>query len=204
MLTELDVVNECLASMGEAPVSSLNANHPYTVAALNKLKRENQKAQSVEWWFNDAYVDAVAVDIGFDPENPDMRIPLGSLTFPNCKVTKVYGPLGQPMSWRGGYLWDHQTSDYVRQDTRVRVVFELRFIDTPPAANEYIAASAILAFQSSFDADSPKAARLKEDRREAYVLLNSEHIRVKKTNLLDRPTTMQSRIRSMGNRPPTR
>jgi len=51
-LTGLNVVNQCLASMGETPLNAVNADHPYVAAALMHLRGASTQEQAKGWWFN--------------------------------------------------------------------------------------------------------------------------------------------------------
>jgi len=55
-LTELDIVNQCLASMGETPVNAVDADHPYIAAARAKLAVASTQEQAKGWWFNTDFV----------------------------------------------------------------------------------------------------------------------------------------------------
>ena len=50
--TTLDVVNDCLAVMGEAPLNTISEDHAFKVAAINILNRNSRNVQARGWWFN--------------------------------------------------------------------------------------------------------------------------------------------------------
>ena len=52
MLTELDVVNSCLETLGISPVNQIDEENDFIASARKKFKEENIKIQTFGWWFN--------------------------------------------------------------------------------------------------------------------------------------------------------
>lgn len=190
MLTELDVVNDMLATMAEAPVTTLNIKHPLIAAGLQKLARASQSMQAQRWWFNCITIDVTPADGTYLVED---QLPCGTIMVwsrnANCPVTL-----------RDGQLLEVNTSEVVTTETRIVVHFEVPFRDLPVSANLAVAAKALLDFQVLYDGDGARTTLLKDDAKEKKALMTAEHMRVNKVNLLDRPGTLHSRERVRGRR----
>src|SRR5690606_23746633 len=52
----LDIVNACLATMGETPLNSLEEDHSYKAAAEEKLRRSHESLSSRSLWFNSEWL----------------------------------------------------------------------------------------------------------------------------------------------------
>ena len=54
-MTKLDIINDMLATIGEAPLNELDARHPHVAAGLRILDQKNREIQvngGAGWWFN--------------------------------------------------------------------------------------------------------------------------------------------------------
>lgn len=190
-MIELDVVNQQLATMAEAPVTSLNIKHPYIAAGLNKLALANQTIQTDRLWFN--VIDVLVTPLA-DTWIIDQDLPCGTIS------VWAKDP-SRPVTWRAGQLlayYDEYTP--IKVPTWVTVHFEEIFRDLPLSANLAVAAQAVLDFQRDFDADSTKTRLLEQDLARKLAKMNAEHIRTRKTNLLTRASTAYSKFRVRGQR----
>ena len=52
LVTQLTVVNACLASMGEEPINSLAEENAFVNSAKFALENANINEQSAGWWYN--------------------------------------------------------------------------------------------------------------------------------------------------------
>jgi hypothetical protein len=192
MLTELQVVNAQLATMGEAPLPSLDIPHPYVVAGIAKLAEQNKLIQARGWWFNTRKVTLT----------PDTVDPYAITDLPTGTL-QVYALDGTPLSLDEDLaLYDHKEEAVVTTAREVRVVREIAFASLPILANLYVAAAAVYHFQSDFDSDGEKRRTLGEQMTMRYAELHAEHIRVMKTNLLyGRDSTAYKLLSVRGNRP---
>lgn len=190
-MIELDVVNEQLATMAEAPVTSLNIRHPYISAGLNKLALANQSLQTDRLWFN-------VIDVLVTPVDGtwliDDELPCGTISVWSKDPSK-------PVTWREGQLLAYSDYEPIQVPTWVTVHFEVPFRDLPLSANLAVAAQAVLDFQRVYDSDSTKTAQLEKDAARKLAKMNAEHIRTRKVNLLARPSTAYARFRVRGTRP---
>lgn len=188
-LTELDVVNAQIATMGEAPITSLTLPHPYVAAGLNKLRLASRQTQAVGWWFNTGTYTLTP-----DPE-ADYVI-TGQLP---CGVLSIRGPYGEAVSLRGEKLYDHRAQAIRTQRIcGVSVTYELPFGELPPSAQQYVMDRAVLAFQSDFDSSDSRTALCKQNVAASYVIMNQEHIRTIKMNKLRNPGTYEAILAARG------
>lgn len=189
MLTELDVVNAQLATMGEAPLNDLTIPHPYVSAGLGYLRKTSRQTQALGWWFNTKLVDLTP-----DPENAysvEGQLP--------CGVLSMRGPYGYAVSMRGTGVYDHVEGQMLeKQLNGVSVTYELPFVDLPPTAQQYVMDKAVLAFQKEFDGSDRKTQLLQNDVNASYVIMNQEHIRTVKANKLRNPNALSALLAIRG------
>lgn len=187
-ITSLDVINGCLATLGETPLNSLDDDHTYKPAALNYLTNSNREMQARGWWFNTEQVT-------LDPDATTKRItiPQDALkVFPIERISPAYGT-------RGKYLYDTYNST-TEWDVPVTlgIVRCLVFDDLPFLAACLVQYDAIAKFQKEYDADGQKLSILGQQRTEARVNLVAEDIRNRKTNLLLTPSSVRSMLSIAG------
>lgn len=188
MYSELDVVNACLASMGEAPVPNLTMPHPYIAAAIKMLTKHNKLVQSQRWWFNTTKVTLTPVAPTY---TVSASLPTGAVHIQVPR--KVYTLNGD------GTVYDHTEGEVVTAAFDAFVIRELDYEALPPEANAYIADCTVLEFQSRFDGDSTKAALLREQKRDSFVALNAQNTRLLKPSMFSRIASKLNDIR--GDRP---
>lgn len=198
MATKLDIVNDCLASMGEVPLNTLTEQHAFKTAALSCLSRKLKSTQSRGWWFN-----TETVVLKPDPTNGFITLPGDCLKWlSGTKATDTFIPY-RPKPWlieRGTRLYDTRNRTYVlTEEVTGTIVREIPLEDLPQVANDYIAAATVLQFQSDFDADNNKRQYLAETLRAAQIALNAEETRQTKVNLLNSNARL-ARIKRVTNR----
>lgn len=176
-LTELDVVNACIGSLGEAPLNSLDEDHDLVAQARNVFKKQSFQVQSVGWWFNKESVQLLP-----DPVSGYIMVPNDCASLDhrskNPQVTirgrRLYQPYAGPD--QDPYKFDKPlTINYIRV---------VPFDELPPTAQVYISARTVLRFQTTFDGDELKTRQLTDEEREAFIFFNTEHIRNVRANLL--------------------
>lgn len=186
-LSELDVVNDMLATLGESPLNAIEDDHPMVAAGVRALKVASWREQAKGWWFNketvtlapdaDGYIMTPADAISVDPVSPSNEF-----------------------VQRGRRLYNPSTTSYkFTASVECKLIRSVPFEDLPPSAAAYVAQCAILAFQTSFDADPGKVREIKQSRADALMALNAEHIRNQQVNLLYRPS-MQAKLGFIGYR----
>jgi len=199
MATTLDVVNECLATLGEAPLNTLNEPHVYKGAALSALSKANKSAQSRGWWFN-----TEAMTVTPAPTTGQMQLPGDCLRWASGVRASDTLARGMPKPWavqRGSRLYDTRNRTYVfTEEVAGEITRLVPFEDLPVEANDFVAADTVLRFQSRFDADNSRRQELAQARTEASILLNAEQTRQAKVNLINNNSRLQrikSRVRGL-------
>lgn len=183
--SELDVVNACLGILSELPVASLDDEHDLVAAARNALRVVNMREQAKAWWFNKEITTLV----------PDVES--GHITLPGDTIR--IDPTDESLNYvqRGNKLYQATASAATdkykfTRPVQCALIRLLPYDELPPAAQDYIATSAVLHFSKSFDADANRIAELKDERREAYTVLNAEHIRNVNANRLRSPSMQRA------------
>jgi len=186
--TTLDVVNDCIALLGESPLNSLEEDHPMVASALAKLRVANTREQAKSWWFNRELVDLQPDPITnfvFIPEDTISIDPLNPWTHLVARGRRLYDPNG------AGYT--------IGRAVRVRMVRKVPFEDLPALAKVYIGICAQLDFGKDYDADARKTELLLNEKRETYTVLNAENIRATDSNLLYRGSVL-AKMNMLGGR----
>ena len=186
-ITELDVVNDCLATLGEAPLNAIEEDHPLVAPALRDLRTVNMREQAKGWWFNKELVR-----LPHDPVTGYVNIPADTI---NVDPANPWTHLVQ----RGRRLYDPQRDEGYRIGRPVvcTLIRKLSFDDLPPLMQTYVSYRTQQEFQKNYDADRVKAQQIADAAREAYLVLRAEHIRNQGANLLFRTSTME-RMNNLG------
>lgn len=175
MLTELDVVNECLASMGRSPLQSLAAaTTPIVASARDIFNRANLTLQKSGWYFNIEQVTLAA-----DAVANSYPIPSDVLAL----RPRVNPPW---LSIRGRTLYDNRNGRPLEAgaDLTVTITRLVPFDDLPIHAQDAVAAQTVVDFQNAYDGDSIKIKAAEKRYASAYIEMKSEHSRVVQANML--------------------
>lgn len=171
--TTLDVVNEMLATLGEAPLNTLEEEHPLVPAALRTLALNTRKALTEDWWFTREYVTLVP-----DPITGEIAVPADALSIDPVKPYDNYVR-------RGRRLYDPENATYnIARTLKCRILRDIEFEDLPMSAAEYVSLRAQLSFNKAYDGDQTKIKLLSDDLRQARIILRAEHIRNIQANFL--------------------
>lgn len=168
MASTLDVVNDCLATLGEAPLNTLLEPHEFRGTAQRLLAKASRRIQQTGWWYNLESITLVP--------NPDGQIVLPSDALKwqsgvRSSDTLVRSEAKPWMVDRGGRLYDTRTRSFVHTESVTgELVRELPFEQTPAVINDYIAAETVLKFQSNFDGDNSR----RQELTQAWILARTE------------------------------
>lgn len=190
MVTQLRVVNDCLAVMGEAPLNSLQESHEYKAAALNRLKATSERLQVRDgngWWFN---CETLTLTVNASDLRIYLPADIASMTVLDKRPT---------LAQRGRVLYnlDEGTDKFeVGTSYTARLVRLLPFESIPLTVAEYIAVETVLGFQNEYDGDQTKTRNLMQEATMRRMLAMSEHVRNRKVNMLDNSVGL-SRIRNI-------
>jgi hypothetical protein len=184
MTTTLDVLNHQLNVIGESPVSTVSSDHPSVLAAMVELNRVKREMQTKGWWFNTEY------DLKLTPNE------LGQILVPSDTLYIFpHNPYAHLVK-RGGKLYDPVKHTFVI-DTPiyVDVVLLLPVEDLPESAAMYVMHKSAYDFYVNDDGDETKSNRLEKQVDRAWAILQSEELKMSRTNAKRRPQTAQLRYR---------
>ncbi|WYW02952.1 tail protein [Pseudomonas phage vB_PpuP-Villemi] len=172
-ITELDIVNACLQSMGRSPINSVASGSPIIASALASLRTCMMQEQAIGWWFNNEVVKLSA------QTNGQVSCPADTL-----KLTTDQNPPW--LSTRGQLLYDNRIGDYFTTTGQITVALTrlIPLDKLPYQAAMLVQCASVLNFQKAFDADAAKIDTASQDYRKALSLMNTEHIRSVQANML--------------------
>lgn len=159
-MTDLEAVNQVLASVGESPVNTTATAHPEVVAIMAVLKSENIRRQARGWWFN-KYVT----------NHPGGALPAG---------TSYARPLKRSLSYfaRGTELRDAKTGLVVSGAVpELEIQTVVPFSSLPDEFANYVTAAAAVSYAIEFDADEVHLAAARLQLEAAEVMVHRLHIR---------------------------
>lgn len=176
MLSELDVINEMLSVLGEAPLNEIDEEHPLVPAAKRILRIATYRIQSESWWFN-----RELVTLHPDPTTGEVLTPADSIRADP-----------QDRTWdliqRGRRLYDTTNATYeIGKDVPVVLIRLIPFTDLPPTAQQVISLAAQVEFNKAHDADETKLRLLVSTLQEYTLRLRAEHTRNVDANLINAP-----------------
>lgn len=161
--TELEAVNEMLAAIGEAPVSTLTP--PLTAevqVAVDTLRNISRKIQLKGWWFNEEENYLIALDVNSKAPIPGNAINIDVTTEqPNVDLVQ-----------RDGFMYDKVSHSFVLTSApKCTITFFLPFTDLPEAAREYIKIKAARVFQDRTVGSTEHHSFTQQDEAEAYATI---------------------------------
>lgn len=169
---ELDVVNACLATVGETPLVELEDDHDLVAAARRTMRQSNLAVMHRPWWFNTDYSTLQVANDHF------IYVPRDAVAVNVCDR--------DDLTLRGRRLWNRFKSTYeMEYPVRVIVTRDLPFEDLPSPAQLHLLNHTVAAFQANMDGDNNKKPDLQRALQESYINLNSEHARQIKLNGLE-------------------
>lgn len=181
LMTELDIVNRCLATMGELPLNSIEGSrNPVVTNARNAFRDKTIDEQAAGWWYN-------IEQIKLAPVSPDAS-GRGEYKAPSDTLALATDQDFNPawLTLRGSRLYDTGKGEYHTGDRPmdVRLVRLVPFDDLPYSAQRLIRDATVLKFQMDYDGDELKIQEAQGQYREAYGNCMTDHIRSVKANLL--------------------
>jgi hypothetical protein len=180
MATTLEVVNDCLASLGEAPLNTLAEPHEFKSTATRLLERTNRKIQSTGWWCNTEAITLKPSSMNY------IQLPGDCLKWESGVRSSDTLVRSQAKPWlvqRGNRLYDTRNRTYgVDEEVTGELVRLVPFEELPIILNEYIAAATVVRFQSNIDADTQRRNELTQQYTLARIEARAEHIRQLKIN----------------------
>lgn len=178
LVTELNVVNACLASMGQAPINSLDSRNPFVTSATNALQDALVSEQSSGWYYNTERI-TVTRNAGD-----------GYFYVPADVIGLIARrPFNPPwLALRGRRLYDNREGAYYTNDRQANLdIVIIRYIqleELPFHAAAAIRARTVMKFQSDYDGDQLKIAQAQTEYALHRGELMAEHTRNVQANML--------------------
>ena len=156
---ELPAVNQILASVGQAPVTTLDQTNPDVAIAYDTLLQVSREVQAEGWSFN------TEENI---KETPDVN---GNIAYPNnvlqMDLTNNSSNYNKDVIKKNGRLYDKiEHTDVWTGDVYVDKLFWYDWIDLPTVMQDYIVARAAVVVSSRIVGDETQYEMLQQ--REAH------------------------------------
>ncbi len=132
---ELPAINQILASVGQAPVTTLDQTNPDVAIAYDTLIQVSREIQSEGWTFNKEQ------DYPFTPDsNNEILIPSNVL---QIDISAETGNEEMDVIRRNGKLYDKQEHSYTfTEELKCDVVWLFDWVDLPRPIQDYITSRA--------------------------------------------------------------
>jgi len=152
---ELPAVNQILASVGQAPVTTLDQTNPDVAIAYDTLLQVSREVQAEGWSFN------TEENI---KESPDVN---GHISYPanvlQMDLTNNSSNYNKDVIKKGGKLYDKvEHTDVWTDDVYVDKLFWYDWIDLPTVMQDYIVARAATIVSSRIVGDSNQYQMLQQ------------------------------------------
>jgi hypothetical protein len=183
--TELDVINACLASLGEAPLNEADDDHPLVAPARTALKTANMREQAKSWWFNRELVTLTP-----DPSSGFIYTPDDAIRVDPTNTTLNYVQRGRRLY--NSYAPNSTTPYVFTSPVTCWLVRLVLFEDIPPSAQVVISLAAQVSFQKDYDADATKYKQVLAEYTEALLSLSAENIRNQNINMIRKSSTLRT------------
>ena len=134
---ELEAINQILATVGQAPVTTLDTTHPDVAIAYDTLLQVSREVQSEGWTFNKEYDYPMTPD-----DNNEIAIPTNMLQVDLHEREQHYKEYD--VVRRNGKLYDRidHTDKWTSGEMKVDVVWHFDWVDLPIPIQDYITARA--------------------------------------------------------------
>lgn len=175
MLTRLEAINECLSSVGIAPVSSIDSKHP---AFLKASRKFNMVAKTVQsnggkgYWYNRSFVTLTPANDG------TVVVPQYAIVC-ECEKYPQYIVRGNRLYDRSKRLFQIEFAE------EYRLVEALPYEEIPDVAREAIWTRAKYEYYLDENGAEPKLSTYRNAASDAYYTLSAEHLRHEDLNYFD-------------------
>ena len=174
--TELDLINTCITSTGQALLNTAEPNHPQVQLALFLMKNRINTVSSKEWYFNRER-GTLAVDVD------------GFVFVPDTVATFLSDDPFDNFQIRGNRLFDMNNSTYViGKNVTGKLIRVLPFSEYPLEVQAYIMYDTLLEFSQTYDVDPIKIQIAESNRDEAQLTMNEKETMQSNVNMLDNHT----------------
>ncbi len=170
LTTKLEAINRLLASIGEAPVNTIEeaeaAQGADVSLAIRILDETSKSVQERGWHFNTNR----AIVVTPDTETNEINLPADTI-----RVDTIYQDLGHNVCQRGLRLYSIKANSFTEWDQpsyKVDIVAELPFEQIPEAASLHIIAKAGRRFQEQSVSSNVLEQYTRQEEMETYARLN--------------------------------
>jgi hypothetical protein len=168
--SELSAVNQILAAVGQAPVTTLDQTNPDTTIAYNTLVEVSREIQAQGWIFNSEF------ELPLIPDNDgDIIIPSNVLRVDRSEIPENFG---LAVVARSGKLYNAITHTFnwsaLSSPLKCDVVYLTPFDDCPQPFKDYVTARASVVASSRMVGD-PNQFRLLKEREEQSRAMWMQH-----------------------------
>ena len=135
---ELQAVNQILASVGQAPVTTLEQTNPDVAIAYNTLQQVSREVQAEGWTFNKEYHYPLKPDT-----DQEFKIPDNVLQMDLC-MDELYNRDKDPIR-RDGKLYDRNSHSFKWEEDKTHyfdIIWLFEWSDLPPTIRDYITSRA--------------------------------------------------------------
>lgn len=176
-ITQLTVINACLASMGEEPINSMAEENAFVNSAKFALEQATANEQGRGWYFNTETVTIVP-----NARDGYYYAPADVLDLTVCEFNPTW------LALRGQRLYNSAEGEFHTGKTpiKVRLIRLLSFEDLPFMARRLVKGATVILFQQSYDGDATKSKDAETEYQMAYIHLNTQHIKTVGANFLPR------------------
>ena len=138
---ELKAVNEILASVGQAPVTSLDQTNPDVAICYETLKDVSRQVQAEGWTFNNEWNYPIQIN-----SQKHVPIPNNVIQMDLCRERGMYGDLDVIQRTHNGeqllYEKNHHTFEWSGETIYCNIVWHFDWQDLPQPIQAYIVARA--------------------------------------------------------------
>tara|TARA_S200002703_G_scaffold126575_1_gene113105 strand:- start:405 stop:1028 length:624 start_codon:yes stop_codon:yes gene_type:complete len=135
---ELQAVNQILASVGQAPVTTLEQTNPDVAIAYNTLQQVSREVQAEGWTFNKEYHYPLKPNT-----DQEFKIPDNMLQMDLC-MDELYNRDKDPIR-RDGKLYDRNSHSFKWEEDKTHyfdIIWFFEWSDLPPTIRDYITSRA--------------------------------------------------------------
>ena len=156
---ELPAVNQILASVGQAPVTTLDQTNPDVAIAYDTLLAVSREIQAEGWSFNTEFDVTKQTD-----SNKEYVIPNNML---QVDLTHTSGNYNRSVVRRNGKLYDrykhtYEITDEAAGDVKLDIVYHFDWVDLPVPIQDYIVARSAAVVSSRIVGDGQQYQMLQQ------------------------------------------
>ena len=176
--TDLSAVNRMLASVGQAPITSIDTQevtingvitevqtNPEVAIAINTLAEVSREVQSMGWTFNTEY------NVVYNPDpvrNNRIQVPFNVLQMDAS--TNIPSQRGMDTIRKNGFIWDKiAQTDSFTGPIQFDLIFMMDWNDMPIPIQDYVVAKASALFSQRVIGDPQQYALLEQKANECSI-----------------------------------